>query len=154
MPRICGAAWRSLPPTGSSRPPAIRANRSDDEQGRAATHQDPGRTAMAAQAPEGRLLGGRPPYGYRLADAGPHPNPSKAAAGQRAHRLEPDPNTAPVVARIFDDYVAGRGVWGIAEALTQDGVPCPSASDPKRNPHRRGTAWSKSVARERILEAG
>ena len=33
------------------------------------------RTAMAAQTREqGRYLGGRPPYGYRLADAGPHPN--------------------------------------------------------------------------------
>jgi site-specific DNA recombinase len=31
------------------------------------------RTAMAAQTREqGRYLGGRPPYGYRLADAGPH----------------------------------------------------------------------------------
>ena len=33
------------------------------------------RTAMAAQTrQQGRYLGGRPPYGYRLADAGPHPN--------------------------------------------------------------------------------
>jgi len=33
------------------------------------------RTAMATQTREqGRDLGGRPPYGYRLADAGPHPN--------------------------------------------------------------------------------
>ena len=32
------------------------------------------RTAMAVQAREqGRYLGGRPPYGSRLADAGPHP---------------------------------------------------------------------------------
>jgi hypothetical protein len=32
------------------------------------------RAAMAAQTREqGRYLGGRPPYGYRLADAGPHP---------------------------------------------------------------------------------
>ena len=31
------------------------------------------RTAMAAQTREqGRYLGGRPPYGYRLGDAGPH----------------------------------------------------------------------------------
>lgn len=32
--------------------------------------------SMAAQAElEGRFLGGRPPYGYRLVDAGPHPRP-------------------------------------------------------------------------------
>jgi hypothetical protein len=56
------------------------------------------RTAMAAQTLEqGRYLGGRPPYGYRLADAGPHPNKAHAAWGRRAHRLAPDPVTAPVV---------------------------------------------------------
>jgi site-specific DNA recombinase len=49
------------------------------------------RTAMAAQTRQGRYLGGRPPYGYRLADAGPHPNKAHAAWGRRAHRLEPDP---------------------------------------------------------------
>ena len=33
------------------------------------------RTEIAAQTREqGRYLGGRPPYGYRLADAGPHPS--------------------------------------------------------------------------------
>jgi site-specific DNA recombinase len=43
------------------------------------------RTAMAAQTREQRrYLGGRPPYGYRLADAGPHPNKAHAAwAGGR-----------------------------------------------------------------------
>jgi hypothetical protein len=36
------------------------------------------RAAMSAQtATEGRFLGGRPPYGYRLADAGSHPTPSR-----------------------------------------------------------------------------
>jgi site-specific DNA recombinase len=66
------------------------------------------RTAMAAQASaQGRYLGGRPPYGYRLADAGPHPNPGKAAVGQRAHRLEIDPQAAPVVQRIFAEYLSG-----------------------------------------------
>ena len=53
------------------------------------------RTAMAVQAREqGRYLGGRPPFGYRLGDAGPHPNRAHAAWGRRAHRLEPDPQTA------------------------------------------------------------
>jgi site-specific DNA recombinase len=60
------------------------------------------RTAMAVQTREqGRYLGGRPPYGYRLADAGPHPNKAHAAWGRRAHRLEPDPARAPVVKWIF-----------------------------------------------------
>jgi hypothetical protein len=40
------------------------------------------RTAMAVQVREqGRYLGGRPPYGYRLGDAGPHPNKAHAAWG-------------------------------------------------------------------------
>ena len=77
------------------------------------------RSAMKAQTElEGRFLGGRPPYGYRLADAGPHPNPGKAAEGKRLHRLEPDPVTAPVVERIFAEYVAGRGMTSIARGLT------------------------------------
>lgn len=66
------------------------------------------RSAMEAMAADGnRFLGGRPPYGYRLADAGPHPNPAKAVAGQRLHQLEPDPVTAPVVRRIFSMYATG-----------------------------------------------
>ncbi len=64
---------------------------------------------MGAQAQvEGRFLGGRPPYGYRLGDAGAHPNPGKAAVGQRLHRLEVDPVSGPVVKRIFRDYLAGQ----------------------------------------------
>jgi hypothetical protein len=43
----------------------------------------------------------RPPYGYRLGDAGPHPNKAHAAWGRRAHKLEPDPDTAPVVTWMF-----------------------------------------------------
>jgi site-specific DNA recombinase len=112
------------------------------------------RSSMAAQAGvEGRFLGGRPPYGYALADAGPHPNPSKAAIGQRLHVLAPDPLASPVVQRIFDEFVHGRGLHAIAEALTKEGIPSPSAHDPKRNPHRAGSggAWSK-VAIRAILQ--
>lgn len=106
------------------------------------------RNAMAAQAAtQGRFLGGRPPYGYQLADAGPHPNPGKAALGIRIHRLEPDPVTAPVVVRIFEEYVDGRGLFAIAESLTRDGVPSPSAYDRARNAHRNGEGWSKSAVR-------
>ena len=95
------------------------------------------RTAMAVQTREqGRYLGGRPPYGYRLADAGPHPNKVHAAWGRRAHRLEPDPETAHVVRWMFAQRLAGHRVARIARALNDAGIPCPSAADPERNPHR------------------
>ncbi|GAB3250382.1 recombinase family protein [Kineosporia babensis] len=104
------------------------------------------KTSMKAQAStQGRYLGGRPPYGYLLADAGPHPNPGKASAGQRAHRLEVDPTAAPVVQRIYREYLQGRGTASIANRLTREGVPCPSAHDPARNRHRSGAAWVASA---------
>jgi site-specific DNA recombinase len=101
----------------------------------------------------GRFLGGRPPYGYRLAGAGPHPNPnpnpnpSKAAEGKRLHKLEPDPVTAPIVERIFTEYVAGRGMTSIASGLTRDGIACPSAYDRARNPHRHTQVWETTAVR-------
>jgi site-specific DNA recombinase len=101
------------------------------------------RAAMATQTrDQGRYLGGRPPYGYRLADAGPHPNKAHAAWGRRAHRLEQDPDTAPVVAWMFAQRLAGHSAARITRALNDAGIPCPSAADPKRNPHRTGTRWT------------
>jgi site-specific DNA recombinase len=101
------------------------------------------RAAMAAQTREqGRYLGGRPPFGYQLADAGPHPNKAHAARGRRARRLEPDPLTASVVKWMFAQRLAGHSVARITRALNDTATPCPSASDPKRNPHRSGTTWT------------
>jgi site-specific DNA recombinase len=101
------------------------------------------RTAMAVQVREqGRYLGGRPPYGYRLGDAGPHPNKAHAAWGRRAQRLEPDPETAPTVRWIFAQRLQGHSVARIARALSEAGIPCPSAADPGRNSHRSGAAWT------------
>ena len=110
------------------------------------------RAAMAAQAKlEGRYLGGRPPYGYRLIDAGPHPNPAKAADGKRLHVLGIDEPVATVVERIFDEFIAGYGIYAIAERLTADGIACPSAYDRDRNRHRCGLAWSKSAVRAILM---
>jgi Recombinase len=39
------------------------------------------------------------------------------------------------------------GIYAIAEGLTRDGIPCPSAHDPGRNRHRCGIAWPKSAVR-------
>jgi DNA invertase Pin-like site-specific DNA recombinase len=106
------------------------------------------RTTMAALAHmEGRFLGGRPPYGYTLIDLGPHPNPSKAADGRQLHGLATDEQTAAAVRRIFAEFIEGAGLFAIAEGLTRDGIPSPSAHDRARNPHRSGLAWSKSAVR-------
>ena len=103
--------------------------------------------AMRAHTKAGRWLGGRPPYGYRIADAGPHPNPSKAVSGVRLHQLEPDPEAAAVVRRIYDLYLAGAGYKQIAATLTRDDVPCPSAHDRVRNRHRPAYGWAMSAVR-------
>jgi hypothetical protein len=98
---------------------------------------------MRAQAREqGRYLGGRPPHGYRLGDAGSHPNAVHADWGRRLRRLEPDPTTAPTVRWIFEQRLAGHSVASIARLLNENGVPCPSIMDPARNRHRAGDGWS------------
>jgi len=51
------------------------------------------------------------------------------------------------VKRIFREYLAGRGLFAIAEGLTADGILSPSAHDRVRNPHRHTTAWSKTAVR-------
>ncbi|QXE33893.1 recombinase family protein [Streptomyces sp. GMY02] len=80
-------------------------------------------------------------------DAGPHPNPAKAADGKRLRRLEPDPFPAAIVVQIFAEFLAGFGIFAIAQRLTAAGVPCPSAHDRARNRHRIAIAWSKSAVR-------
>ncbi|GFJ87834.1 recombinase family protein [Phytohabitans rumicis] len=100
------------------------------------------KAAMRAQVEgQGRNLGGRPPYGYRLVDAGPHPNRAHARWGRRALRLDPDPATAPHVAWMFAQRLAGRSITAIARDLNERGVPCPSQVDAERNRHRSGRAW-------------
>jgi len=98
--------------------------------------------AMRVQARvQGRFLGGRPPYGYRLADAGPHPNPIHAHWGRRLHVLEPDPRTAPWVEWMFVQRSHGRSVASLVRELNARGVPCPASADPQRNSHRSGDRW-------------
>jgi len=104
--------------------------------------------AMRVQAVEqGRFLGGRPPYRYRLVDAGPHPNRAHAAWGRRRQRLDPDPATARHVRWMFAERLAGSSVAANARELNERGVPCPSTADPERNRYRRVRGWNlRSVA--------
>ncbi|MER6128151.1 recombinase family protein [Streptomyces sp. NPDC001795] len=39
----------------------------------------------------------------------------------------------------------------IAAQLTREGIPCPSAHDATRNPHRKKTAWQQGAVRAILL---
>jgi hypothetical protein len=43
---------------------------------------------------------------------------------------------------MFAQRLAGHSAARITRALNDAGVPCPSAADPDRNPHRTGAAWT------------
>lgn len=75
----------------------------------------------------------------------------KAADGKRLHTLTTDESAAAVVRRIFADFLAGHSTYAIAAQLTAEGIPCPSAHDRQRNPHRSGQAWSRSAVRAILL---
>ncbi|WP_253799256.1 recombinase family protein [Nocardia amikacinitolerans] len=104
------------------------------------------RASMDAQVlNEGRHQGGRAPYGYLVVDGPPHPNPNRASDGSRLRILSLDVATAPVVQRIFRDYIAGRGDKAIAHELNREGIPCPSAHRPEQNRHRSQDGWQAST---------
>jgi DNA invertase Pin-like site-specific DNA recombinase len=93
--------------------------------------------AMQAQVVEqGRYLGGRPPYGYQLVDAGPHPNTAHARWGRRLQRLELDPVTARHVRWIFAQRLAGR----VADCARPQRAGCavPVECGPGSEPSSRG----------------
>ncbi|MFF3224057.1 recombinase family protein [Nocardia suismassiliense] len=100
------------------------------------------RASMDAQVlNEGRHQGGRAPYGYVVVDGPSHPNPHRAADGLKLRILSIDAAAAPVVQRIFREYIGGRGDKAIAEGLNRDQIPCPSAHRPEQNRHRSGDGW-------------
>ena len=65
-----------------------------------------------AKAERGERIGSKLPYGYMKSED---------------NRLVPDPDTAPVVKRIFDMYVNGVGTRTIAMTLERDKIMSPSA---------------------------
>jgi site-specific DNA recombinase len=101
------------------------------------------KAAMRQQVIEqGRMVGGRPPYGYMIVDAGPHPNKAHARWGRRLYRYAPDPATAHWVSWMFARRLEGWSVPAITVALNEQNIACPSAHDPERNPHRSGEGWT------------
>ncbi|MDP3064378.1 MAG: recombinase family protein [Chloroflexota bacterium] len=80
---------------------------------------------MRESASRGYYVSSYAPYGYRRV---------KVQDGRKERpRLEPDPSTAPVVARIFRAVLEGMGVKEVCRMLNSEGVASP-----------RGKAWGKS----------
>jgi len=48
---------------------------------------------------------------------------------------------------MFAQRRAGHSLARITRALNDAGIPCPSAADPERNPHRSGRAWTLFTVR-------
>ncbi len=107
------------------------------------------RTAMRVQAQDGPYLGGRPPYGYHLADAGTTPQPRE---GPR-RPTTPPPRTRPRHRTGRATHLRRlrhrRRLRPARPALTDDGILSPSAHDPERNRHRAGSGgvWAKSAVK-------
>lgn len=84
--------------------------------------------AMSSQTVmEGRYLGGRPPYGYRLRDLGPHPKPGKAAEGKLSTDSKPTPKPRP------SSCASSRSTCGaVASSPSPKGSPATAPPAPPR----------------------
>ncbi len=104
------------------------------------------RRGMAARTAAGKLKPGpKPLFGYRWpADA--------------RDRYEIDPATAPIVRRIFREYVQGAPLLALTKRLTEEGVPTPTGAGRwtrgvvqklLRNPGYKGEAYANRTAQVR-----
>ena len=96
------------------------------------------RASLQVRMEEGSYIGNFAPYGYRK-------------CGKERHQLTPDPETAPIVLRLFLD--ASRGVLpsALAAELNNEKIPCPSIyrclKHPGLNPDRfsRSGQWTANT---------
>ena len=89
---------------------------------------------MREAASRGFWVGSRVPYGYRtlMVQDGAKKRPT----------LEPDPDTAPIVKRVFDMAEAGRGMLEITHTLNAEGIASPL-----------GKLWGKTSVHGILLRA-
>ena len=84
------------------------------------------RRGMRESASRGFYMGGRVPYGYQRV---------KVKDGSRERpKLQIHPQQSPVVARIFREFLSGKGLKDISRSLNTDGISSP-----------RGKRWGKTT---------
>lgn len=71
------------------------------------------KAALAVKQQKGQFIGSWAAYGYRKCQDDPH-------------QIEPDPETAPVVKRIYQMRLEGMAYSKIARRLNEDGIPSPA----------------------------
>ena len=81
---------------------------------------------MRESASRGFFLTSRPPYGYRKIKV--------KDGGKERPKLEVDPYTAPIAARIYRMLLQGNGLTEIAKSLNGEGIPAP-----------KGKRWNKTT---------
>src|SRR5262249_53783854 len=95
------------------------------------------REGLRSRVRQGRIAGGAC-YGYKL-------ERKSDGAGRRFTIAVVDETEAPIVERIYREYLAGRGLKQIAHELNDRAVPAPSAG-------RRGSgSWASSAVRTILL---
>lgn len=89
------------------------------------------RASLQVRMEEGSYIGNFAPYGYRK-------------CGKERHQLTPDPETAPIVLRLFLD--ASRGVLpsALAAELNNEKIPCPSIYRCLKHPGLSPDRFSRS----------
>ncbi len=91
------------------------------------------RSTMDIKRATGKFIGAFAPYGY-------------AKSPEDKNRLVIDPETAPIIRRIFELYAGGNGYAGIAGILNDEGVMPPALYKYKnsnyRNPKSRHCLWT------------
>lgn len=88
---------------------------------------------------DGQYAGGQVPFGYR---------PVKLAKGWG---YEPDPEYAPIVARMFDRYASYESLGSVTRWLNDTGVPTPWNATRKRNGKPLKDAMWKTTSVRKIL---
>ena len=97
------------------------------------------REALRSRVREGRIAGGRC-YGYAL-------DRRSDQSGRKYTVAVVDEEQAKIIRRIYREYLAGKGLKGIARALNREGVPSPTVG-------RRGIgSWAPGGIRPMLLNA-
>lgn len=96
----------------------------------------------------GVIHGGKPPYGYRSVK---NTKPTEKNPNAHGYVLEIDQETAPIVRRIIDDFLAGKSTNGIAQALNAEGVLSPRDYQAKiKGREPKGQKWTDQTIRRML----